>query len=103
MRIYQINFTSVSLTAREQKPLTDVQTNSHLKILTVTGYNLPKHRAHMTVGLRNVYKSKNDLPVLSGPMENTHVTTNVSWETYGPFVYSILEKFPKGAFKTQVN
>jgi len=30
------------------------------------------------------------------------VTTNVSWETYGPFVYSILEKFPKGAFKTQV-
>ena len=38
-----IKFNSVTQTARERKPLTDVQTNSHCnqKILTVTRNNLP--------------------------------------------------------------
>ena len=54
-----IKFNSVTLTAHERKPLTDVQTNSHCnqKILTVTpattyrtAYNLLEHRTQMTGG-----------------------------------------------------
>ena len=59
-----IKFNSVTLTAHERKPLTDVQTNSHCnqKILTVTpattyrtAHNLLEHRTQMTGGGCSIY------------------------------------------------